>query len=1225
VPRKIALVLFILVLTLAAGAAAFGQGYGSIAGSVKDSTGGVVPGAEISATNLATNAKSTVISNDIGYYQVLRLSPGRYLVTVEMAGFKKVETTNVTVHVGDRLSWDVTLQVGEIDETLIVPGDSVPLLRSQDAQTGEVVNSTMIRNLPQLNRDPLQLLVLAGNVQGGGSRATSGSDTRINGGRTVGVEYIVDGITAGTGLGRQVVRTTPTTEAVGEFRVITNGISAEYGRMSGGAVEIISRAGANRYHGELFEYNQNDAFNANSWQQNTLGGKKAHFTDNIFGGTFGGPVWIPKIYNGRDKTFFFFNYEGNRRREAGTLLEHSVPTELERKGDFSQTFYNGIYPELYDQNGPVTYDEGTKTWYRQDMLGDGKRIPDSRISPVSRTLLKWVPLPNQAPRPGTSSTLNYKGERSTQRDNDTWAVRIDHQINESQSLFGRFTTRNNEEGQTRWRGPLSTANQDLVPDAFGLTLNYNWTMSPTLLLNARAGGNYNPFKSGNLLEQGLSSTEVPFDSVTRSVLREGFPLIRLTAGVGDRFISQAPSESYTASTTYDTSLALTKILTRQTLKFGYQHRRYYDNFNNSAGGTFSFHAGPVHQIGGVDFGFGSDVSAAYSTAAYMVGINNQAGVSGSTTRAMNLNYHSAFVQDDFKMTSRLTLNLGVRWDMETPVTERFDKLYIWDPDAPAPFTINSGYDFKAAVSAAGLDPAKVPTPSWVTNGFPNGALRIANTPEHPSRRASGYYPWQFAPRLGMAYQINPQTVLRASFGQMFISTTGSSGAYSGDRLKLSNGANAGWHASNDNMVHLISNWESPFQPGQYTEYQRTTAAANYDATQPSSPAGSSSKTRMPYELTWHLGIQRELPGGFLVEANYAGNSGRDLLGPDIIGRFPKQYFTGGPTGENRTLFTTQVASPTAGQTQSNSVVGPKQNLGILMMDRPYFGAVSVPNANIGRSNYHSMNLRAERRMSRGMAFLANYTFSRSMDDTGGPDLGSGVGISGVNLGGKRVQTVDNTTWAYGISPLDETHRFTGYSNYQLPLGRGKRWLRHPDNLGKTILDHVIGGWEVAGTAVLRSGRPVIINARTPNINNGIRVEWTYASFAPGATTVTDERFQKPSQVFFSTKDARPADAVRRFDPAAVVDAQLFTYGTLPPIFSDIRHPGRINYDLSLMKAFYFTGDHDVFLQFRMEASNVFNYHGYGDYNTTAGTLDYGFITGVRNQERRIQMSARLVF
>lgn len=1211
-------VLWLSALLLAAPAIYAQGGFGAIRGSIKDSSGAIVPGVKIAAVDVSTGTRNDALTDSEGNYTLPRLKPSVYQISAEANGFKKLDRKGIALRVSDNLTLDLVLEVGALNETVTVTGEA-PLLRTADAQSGEVITNTMISNIPQLSRDPLRLLVLAGNVQGSGSRAEPGSDTRINGGRTVGLEYRVDGVTAGTGMGHKVVDTTPSMETVAEFKVITNGISAEYGRLSGGAVEVVTKSGSNAWHGQLFEYFQNDHLNANSWQQNALGGKKVKFSQNIYGGTIGGPVSIPKVYQGQNKTFFFFNYEGMRRRQAGSLQQTSVPTELERKGDFSQTVFNGVSPALFDQNGPVVFDSVKNQYIRQGLIGNGKVIPQSQIHPVSLALLKNVQLPNTAPTPGTSAFNNFVGPRSDFGNRDLYGLRIDHNFNDKQRFFGRFTQRDATSGATNWRGPASTSSQSRNKGSLNVTLNYSWMLSPTLIADVRGGLSHYPNSTGNLLPAGFSSADIPLDSATRTLIgTENLPLIRTPITT----ISDSASLSVSNYTTYDNSVSFTKILSRHTLKTGFQMYRFFDNFQRSGGGTYSFQAAPVHQTAGVDFGFGSDISIAYGMAAYMIGTNNQAEMSGGTTRANNFNYYAGFIQDDFRVSSKLTLNLGLRWDMDSPITERHDKLYFWDPDAPAPFKVNAGYDFAANVRAAGLDPAAIRTPEWVKNGFPNGAMRIANTPEFPSRTGTRYRKAQFAPRFGAAYQLDSKTVLRGSFAMMYIPSTGAEGAYSGGGLPLADTASAGWHASTDNMVHLYSNWTNPFLPGQFVQYQRTNAAANYGATGPTSPAGFSRTSHMSKEYTMSFAVQRELKGNMVVEATYNGNLGRDLVGPDYVGRFPAELFNGGPAGQNVRTYTTQIVSPTAGQTQNNSVVGPKQNLAILEMAYPYFGAIGVQGVNFGRSNFHGANLRVEKRMSNGLFFLANYTFSKSLDDVGGPD--GAVGANNTVLGGKRQQNVDSLKQVYGISPLDETHVIRFAANYQLPVGRGKAWLSSPQSIGAKILDGAVGGWELAGIGTYRSGRPVILTATTPNINNNIRAEWTYGNFIdPTNPTIDNPRFSQKSGVFYSTRDLVPTDPTRRFFNAA--DARQFTYGTLPPIFANTRHPMNMNYDLSLMKSFYFTTENRSYLQFRMEAGNFFNIRGFGGYNTTIGNRYFGMITGAGNAARTIQMSARIVF
>jgi hypothetical protein len=1190
-----------------------------IGGRVTDPSGAVVPQTDVTVKNTATGVQRKTQSNDEGYYLIPLLQPGNYTLTAQKAGFRPVSQEGIVLQVGDRTTLNLHMEVGTLTDSVTITAE-VPLMRTEDAQTGQVVNNTMIQNLPQLQRDPLHLLLLSGNIQGSGSRAQPGSDTRINGGRTIGIEYRIDGITAGTGLGHKVADTTPTMEMVSEFKVVTNGVSAEYGRFSGGVVEVATQRGANSVHGQLFEYFQNDHLNANSWAQNAQGGSKVKFAQNIFGGAVGGPVYVPKVYTGRNRTFFFANYEGLRRVQAGSLMVASVPTELERKGDFSKTMYNYQQWLMYDQNGPVVFDQKTNSWIRQQLIGDGLHMPPSMIHPVSLAVLKDVPLPNRSPTPGTSSIGNYAAPRGSRANRNLASFRLDHNITDAHRLFGRFLHRDSTSGNDRWRGRASTASENNSKGALGVALNYDWTVSPSLLLNARAGVNHWPNSSGNLLPADYSSAGIPFDAITRAVM--GYSNTP-TVDADDSILADTASLNVNNYTTYDANMSITKIAGRHTIKTGFQHNRFFDNYATSANGNYTFLGNPVYQIAGVELG---DADEAYglATAAYMIGVNDRAFVFGGTTRANNFNYYGVYFQDDFKVSPKLTVNLGLRWDMESPLTERYDKLYVWDPAASAPFKINSGYNFTAEVTKVGLDPARVRKPAWVTQGFPTGAIRIANTPEYPSRNGWDYRWTQFTPRIGAAYQLNAKTTLRGSFGMIRMPTSGAENAFQGQDLKLAAGADAGWHASDDNLIHLISNWTTPYKPGQFTPYVRTNAAANYDATSPTSPAGFNRDQRMPTEYVWNFGVQRALPRGFVVEAVYNANLGRNLLGSNVVGRFPKDLFVGGTAGENYRTYTTQIASPTAGQTLSNSVVGEMQNLAVLQGERPYFGPVTIKHSNLGRSNYHGINLRVERRFATDLYVLFNYTLSKLLDDVGGTNVSSSLGNAGTELSSKRPQTIDNTTDVYGLSALDETHVVRFAFNYGLPVGRGKRLLSSPGSIGSKILDGAIGGWELAGVGSIRSGRPVILAASNVNINNNIRVEATYGNFIdPTNPTINNPAFVSKDQVLFSSRDVIPSSVQRRFYNAA--NAKQFVYGDLPPIFPRTRHPSNENYDVSLMKAFYFRESRAQYLQLRMEGTNFFNIRGWGSYGTTIGTRNFGLISSAGNSPRTIQVSMRLVF
>ena len=360
---------------------AWAQSTGSISGVVRDSSGGVIPGADVTVTNTQTGVATSSVSLADGKFLFGSLLPGTYVTTVELSGFKRYAGSPVELHVGDRLAFNIALEIGVTAEEVTVTAEA-PLLRTADAQVGEIINNNFIANLPQLNRNPFGLLSLAGNVQG------TGNSIQLNGGRTSAVDYYVDGGVVNSGQANRLTNQVPSMDAVSEFRVVTAGISAEYGRISGGYVTLVTKGGTNTIRGSLYQYLFDDALNANTWSQNAIGAKKADFRQNNFGYTVGGPVVIPGVYDGHNKTFFFVDNEYFRRKQSGTITLSSVPTALERTGDLSQTTFNGRTYVMYDPWGPQVFNASRGLWERTGLLGgDGRHVPAELISPVSKAIL----------------------------------------------------------------------------------------------------------------------------------------------------------------------------------------------------------------------------------------------------------------------------------------------------------------------------------------------------------------------------------------------------------------------------------------------------------------------------------------------------------------------------------------------------------------------------------------------------------------------------------------------------------------------------------------------------------------------------------------------------------------------------------------------------------------------------------------------------------------------
>src|SRR5580704_3026065 len=339
---------------LLAATLSFAQTTGTIGGVVLDPTGAAVPNSSVTATSPATGVVSKTTSLSDGKYLFNNLLPDTYTLSADASGFKTSVNTGIELHVNDKLEINISLQVGASQESVSVTAEA-PILRTEDSQTGEVINNTFISNLPQLNRDPWALISMSGDVRA--SFSSTGTPTiSINGGQTSSTDYYVDGGIVNSGQGNQLTNQTPSMDAVDEFKVVTTGISAEVGRISGGYITLVTKSGTNGYHGSLYEYMFNDMFNANAWAQNAIGNPKVHFRQNDYGFTLGGPTSIPKIYNGKNRTFFFVENEYLKKTNAGTITLNSVPSAAERAGNFENALYQGSNYPIYDPYGPQTFD-----------------------------------------------------------------------------------------------------------------------------------------------------------------------------------------------------------------------------------------------------------------------------------------------------------------------------------------------------------------------------------------------------------------------------------------------------------------------------------------------------------------------------------------------------------------------------------------------------------------------------------------------------------------------------------------------------------------------------------------------------------------------------------------------------------------------------------------------------------------------------------------------------
>jgi hypothetical protein len=784
---------------------------GALSGTVTDTSGAVVAGATVLVTN---SQQGTVVfqakTSESGAYTAPALQAGTYNIRVEANGFKRAEVTGVTLQVRQRAQINVTLAVGDVAETINVVGEGLGQLEAESSAMGAVINTTQVKDLPMPNRNILNLLTLVGGVSSGGAATgINASQLSINGSRTLNSEFAVDGVSVVSGSTGGVGRM-PSTEAIREFRVLTSGYTAEYGRTSGGFVSVVSDSGNNDFHGSLYEYFRNEKLNANNYFRNLRGQERQTDRYNQFGGKFGGPLVIPKLYNGKDRSFFFFNYEGLRRLSPFNNLS-TLPTAAQRTGDFS-----GSPVVLFDTvaNAPFP----------------GNRIPSNRLDPAAQKVLSLLPLPNQAgiPDPANGRTLNnYLSAGSTGTVDNQFTFRGDHAIGSAARLSGRYTKFSvNSPSGPIIPGPLDPRVGDSITTGHQVSLSWTHIWSPSIITEGflgfqRANPKIDPPSLGINVREVLGIERSSY-AATPIMNINGWRSLGIDVNTYRRQIDN----------NYQSSFAMTKTTGSHTIKTGFQLRKNQFNVFNPGGnfaGVYAFNGelssstrnsgNPIHAMG--DFLQGLIATANYDLPQPPTGRRNT-----------NL---GVFVQDDWKVSRRLTLNIGVRYEYESPMTMSND--------------IYSRLDI-------------------VT-----GKLLVANKNASRSLNLEAAK-FNFAPRVGFAFSWDSKTVIRAAAGSFFsqiFSNLGGVVAYPGFTVAqsfpdLGVGVAQPFRLQQGMPQIAVQDFNDPF----FVERNATlnnplNAGAQFGEINP-----------MPRSYQWNFGIQREVMRGTVVDVSYVGSRGNNL-------------------------------------------------------------------------------------------------------------------------------------------------------------------------------------------------------------------------------------------------------------------------------------------------------------------------------------------------------------
>ena len=1099
--------LFTLLLASISIIPAFAQdSRGTVLGRVADSTGALVPNVEVRITNDNTGVSITAKTTSAGDFVLPYLISGTYTLTCESPGFKKWMRGNIQVRIQDSVEVDVDLQVGNASETVEVTA-STPLLSTAEASLGQVVDERRVLELPQFAGNAMDLVHLApGTINGTNLRLrkagfnSAPSTFSTDGGGNNQNEFSIDGVsnTYSDGTAPRVAYSPPQT-AISEFKVQTAAFDAALGHTMGSNVNVSTKSGTNALHGEVHEWFRHSALDAPTIFQNRSGQTPSIYQDNRYGLSAGAPVILPKIYNGKNKTFWFFAWEANKfgNPDSGGNATSSVPTAKMHQGDFSEFLALGPGYQLYDPRS-TTLQNGkyVRTPYLNNI------IPVSQLDPVGLKFINLYPLPNQ---PGTKDFRNnYYRSGKALEDYWTWITRVDHSFSENHRVFLRLDRDYWQEDKNRVFGN-SINGVILNRNNKGIAFDDVYVFNPTFLMNFRYGLTFQDFperrtsQGYDLASLGLSSqliSQIP-DKVHATV-----PNIQ--TGQFTQLSQWESQDGLTASATNSFVATLTKLKGAHTLRFGPEFRVYRESRNRYGPALSPQYVYDNTYVKANDTA--ANPTAGGELASMLLGI--PAGSMSITDSYVEQDkYWALFLQDDWKISKRLTVNIGLRWEYESPMTERFDRAAIHF----------AGSTLSPINAAAQANYAKNPIPEVPVAQFKVlGGLTYANVSPNGRDYWNGE-PGRFQPRFGLAYQLKPKTIVRAGYG-MFMASIGVN--YTNTNL-TGFSQSTPIQASLDNGLTYIATNANPFPTGLIAP-ARSSRGLLTNLGQAVTFFGDDRKH--PYSQRWSIGVQQELPQKVLLEVSYVGNRNTRLTVDRELSYTPNQFLSTSPVRDQATIDYLGASFPNP-YLGVDPIYGKTITRANLLKNFNQFSSVKITGDPAGYSWYHSLQSRIERRFANSWTIQASYTWSKAMEAV--EFLNTGDAMPYESLGG-----------------LDRTHRLSGSGIWELPFGQKRKW---GSNWHRS-LDFVAGGWQLSGLYQHQSGAPLGFGNR---IFNGD----LHSIVLPEDQRSVDHWFTPAAQAGFETAGGKQL--------ASNVRALSLRY-------SSVRGPNQDRWDGSLIKNFRLT-------------------------------------------------------
>ncbi len=1139
-------------------AAAFAQtDRGTISGQVTDTSGASIAGVSLSLTNKATNVSVNVLTSQDGEFAAPNLPAGTYQLEIVQSGFKRYVQDEIIVTPGGSVRIDAQLQVGQVSESVEVQAAALTI-QTENAKVQTSVSPKMVDELPLVvggaMRSVFNLVAVAAETKGDGNRISLG------GGQAAAWNATLDGLGVTTNRSAdagEIAYLTPSVEAITEFAIDTNGFKAEYGQAGGGVMSFVSRSGTNSFHGVVYDFFRNEAMDARGF----FAGSRSVLRQNNFGATAGGPVRIPKIYDGRNKTFFFLAYEGFRNRAGANDTILSVPTPEMYNGNFSNWVdsQNRLLT-IYDPSTTVANPGGgfTRTPFA------GNIVPQNRFSNIAKqasAIAQPIAVPNRPGlTPGTSGyvRLNYQVQGGAiESPQDKGSIRVDHNINERHRVSGFFNRTEFNQAVSAsgapglplplWNGQVQT----FPTKAF--RSSWDWTVNPAML---------------NILSIGVNS----FDKTSASPNVGGNWKDRLCLGnvpdcnrnmMNTLFSEFQQWGSTSTNGTFQPSWQIKEdfswVKGKHTLKFGY-------NFQYQSAEGF----GEQDIAGRADFSFlGTSVPGATSFtsgssfASFLLGEANFGRTETERYVPQVYPYHGFYAQTDWRVARNVTINLGIRYDLTLAPRAKNDQYSDFNPDRPNPAAGN----IPGALWFAGFGEGRENTRSLVPNWYGG-----------------------WGPRLGIAWSLSPKTTIRAGYGRSFSRVTAVAGSghfagFIGQYVfnSLNQGVTPAFRLDQGLPAYPLPPQINPsFSNGNNVEYWQGQEA-----------------TRAPEQNSFTFSMQRELGRNTVLEAAYNGVIGSHLqTGLLVLNQVPTPILNDlfsryGQTG-TLNLLRANINSPLAQQAGIQRPF-PTFTGSVNQALRPFPQYLNINTAGhngdkSGHSAYHAMIVKVERRLTAGLTGQWNYTFSKIITDSD---------TFYANMPGAMDQY--NRSLEKSIGAFDQTHVAKFSTIYELPFGKGRRWLQ------SGFASWVLGGWRVAAVMVYSSGTPIAL-AR----NNPLPI------------------FNGQTRPFVTSYDNwRPAPQGDGFDPGvdrfldrAVFPAQPNDFGNVTRYNPKVRAFTNLNEDISVGKSFPFFGEGRR-IDFRAEAFNIFNRTVFGTGSTNLNANTFGVVTNQVNNPRQMQLALKI--